>query len=164
MNKIMFSEGDTLRVLIGSQKDKLCIVTKVVPMAGMETNYHVEFDCEPFNLVLTESSLENEYLFEMANVHPNVSGLKTSLHALGNGAAMGLPHGPRVKVTTNQHGMVPIQLRPEVKLAVTKSLRKEDTDIINVAISYISSNLQLFLDHWDGKIDDKELLNSLPKI
>ena len=115
----------------------------------------------PIDESFTEDS---EYIFEMANIHPNDTGLKTSLHAMYNGKAENLPHGPRVKVVTMQHGRVPIQLKPEVKLAVEKNLIKEDADIIKMAISYISSNLQMFLDHWDGKITDKELLNKLPKV
>ena len=105
--------------------------------------------------------INNEFLFEMANIHPSDTGLKTSLHAMYNGKAEGLQHGPRVKVTTMKHGRLPIQLIPEVKLAVEKSLKQEDKDIVTEATSYISSNLQLFLDHWDGKITDYELISRL---
>ena len=105
--------------------------------------------------------LDDNWLFEMANIHSKDTGLKTSLHAMYNGANEGFSHGPRVKVSTNQHGRIPIQLKPTVKLSVEKNLRKEDKDIINDAISYISSNLDLFLDHWNGKITDFELISRL---
>ena len=106
---------------------------------------------------------DEDYFFAMVTIHPNDTGLKTLLHAWGGSASKGLPSGPIVKVSTNQHGRLPIQLKPEVKLAVQKNLKKEDEDIVNNAISYISANLEVFLKHWDGEITDMELLNILPR-
>jgi hypothetical protein len=108
--------------------------------------------------------LGEDYFFEMANISPEDSGLKTALHVWYGYASKKLPHGPRVKVTTINHGRLPIQLTPEVTLAVTKKLKKEDQVIVDTAIVYVASNVKLFLDHWNGDITDKELLTSLPKV
>ena len=68
MNRVKFNKGDNLRALCGSQMGNVGTVKKVVPIPGMETEYHVSFDCKPFDLVLTESKLRkierNEHITE----------------------------------------------------------------------------------------------------
>ena len=46
--------------LKGSQKGNIGIVNKVIPIPGMETEYHISFDKKPFDLVLTESALQKD--------------------------------------------------------------------------------------------------------
>ena len=57
MNRVKFNRGDSLRAICGSQMGNVGVVNKVVPIPGMETEYHLSFDCKPFDLVLTESKL-----------------------------------------------------------------------------------------------------------
>jgi len=160
MNK--FHIGDEVDILTGSHSGSQGYVEKVIEDIPGDVEYRVKVGSGDI-ITVRDFMVKEGFLFEMANIHPKDTGLETSLHAMYNGAAEGLPHGPRVKVSTKGHGRVPIQLKPDVKLAVEKNLKKEDKDIVNAAISYISSNLTLFQDHWDGNITDKELLNSLPK-
>lgn len=109
---------------------------------------------------------EKELLWEMANPHPNDTGLPSMLQSLYDGKHR-VSHAARVKVDTPNFGLVPIQIDPEVKLPKSmqhKNFQNQDLKNIDAAIEYIKMNRDLFMKHWNGEITDKELLNSLPHI
>lgn len=107
----------------------------------------------------TINFLNNEnQLFEMANIHPEESGIKPMLYSTFNGKNK-FKHGPRVKVETINLGLVSILL-PDITLDKKyniKTIENEDKRLINEAIKYIKKNLNVFMNHWNGQIRDDEL-------
>ena len=115
---------------------------------------------------LEDEILNEELLWEMANIHPIESGLPSELQSLAKGKDR-VSHAARVKVMTPNFGWVSIQIEPEVKLPSSmqhKNFQNQDLKNIDAAIEYIKMNRDLFMKHWNGEITDKELLNSLPHI
>lgn len=112
---------------------------------------------------------KSDLLYEMANPHPQDTGLPSMLQSLYDGEHR-VSHGPRVKVETPNFGLVPIAINKKngkVELPESmkhKDFQKEDNKCINAAIKYIEQNKELFLKHWNGEITDKQLLNELPHI
>ena len=105
---------------------------------------------------------ESEELFEMANIHPDESGIQSMLYATFDGAhEPHIPHWARVKVRTKNKGLFPILLDPIVqplnKNGEYDSLKAEDKELVDEAIEYIKKYRNVFLDHWNGKLKDYEL-------
>lgn len=112
------------------------------------------------NLKLIEKEL-----YEMANIQPSRTGISSVLYATFNGKNEGFKRGARVKVRTNS-GLIPIQLEPNVKIPPNvdiSKLKNEDIIKIKEAVNYIASNIDLFLKHWNGEIDDADLILELEK-
>lgn len=108
---------------------------------------------------LEDEILNEELLWEMANIHPIESGLPSELQSLAKGKDR-VSHAARVKVMTPNFGWVSIQIEPEVKLPSSmqhKDFQKEDLKNINAAIKYIKKYKEVFLAHWNGEIEDSEL-------
>lgn len=109
--------------------------------------------------------LVEKELYEMANIQPNRTGISSVLYATFNGKNEGFKYGARVKVRTN-FGLIPIQLEPSVKIPPNvdiSKLKNEDIIKIKEATNYIASNIDLFLKHWNGEIDDADLILELEK-
>lgn len=112
------------------------------------------------NLKLVEKEL-----YEMANIQPNRTRISSVLYATFNGKNEGFKRRARVKVRTNS-GLIPIQLEPSVKIPPSvdvSKLKNEDIVKIKEATNYIASNIDLFLKHWNGEIDDADLILELEK-
>lgn len=108
--------------------------------------------------------LNEAELYEMANIQPNRTGISSIIYATFNGREEGFKHSARVKIKTNE-GFIPIQLEP---VQIPKSINinkysKETISKINEALEYIKNNVDLFLQHWNGQIDDADLILSLEK-
>lgn len=120
---------------------------------------------DKLNKVLIDKLIENEKLEEMANIQPSRTGISSVLYATFDGVGEGYKHGARVKVKTNS-GRIPIQLEPSVKVPSdinVNKLPKEDINKIKEAVSYIKFNKDLFMQHWNGEIDDATLILELEK-
>ena len=167
-NKYMI--GDDVRVIRGNDMNgKIGVITELAEddLWG-DVDYKVRFPTG-HEMTMSESVLgtvvHDMHFTEMAiNLQPKHTGLSAVLWATYNGASEGYPHGARVKIeltSGRKKERVPILLRPEVKEAVVKKRPHNDEMIIREAIKYISHHRQVFLDHWDGKIDDIEIANIL---
>lgn len=110
---------------------------------------------ETIKLLLNEA---NEILFEMANIHPEETGIKAMLYSTFNGKSK-FKHGPRVKIETKNYGLISILL-PDLSLDKKynlKTMQNEDRKIINQAIKYLKGKENIFLAHWNGQIRDDQL-------
>lgn len=109
---------------------------------------------------------ETEVLFEMANIQPSRTGLSSEIFVTFNGKEEYSQHGPRVKVKTNI-GRLPIVIDGDsVYLDSTidkRHLKYEDRRKVNEAIVYIKDNKDVFIKHWNGLIDDGQLINTLTR-
>lgn len=102
--------------------------------------------------------INNRKLYEMANIHPEVTGIKAMLYSTFDGAHK-YKHGPRVKVETKNYGLVPVLL-PNVTISkryMSKDIKNEDKKLLQDAIRYIKDNVNVFLAHWNGQIRDDQL-------
>lgn len=106
-----------------------------------------------------------EELYEMANIQPNRTGISSVLYATFDGEHEGYKHGAGVKVKTDQ-GRIPIQLKPNVQIPDSINVNRLDKtvkDKVDEAVVYVKNNLDLFLKHWNGDIDDATLILELEK-
>lgn len=103
---------------------------------------------------------KEQLLFKTANLHPKDTGLSSELYALYNGKFEIKQDEAIVKVNTTR-GLLPIEVGSRVLLSVNMRLKEDDQKRINEAIYYIKKHKQIFLDHWEGKITDKELMDKL---
>lgn len=114
--------------------------------------------------VTAEILLENEKLYEMANLQPRTTGLKYQLYATFNGAYEGFQNELRVKVKTINADRFSIiidkdndKVYPDDKGGKYKRLEQEDKDIVDEATKYVKKHIKDFKAHWDGKIGDEQL-------
>ena len=112
--------------------------------------------------------LNEELLWEMANIQPRVTGLKSQLYATFDGKSL-VSHGPRVKVrTTNYPKGFPIiidrklnKVYPLNKNGEYNKLNSKDKNSIDEALSYIEKHKEEFLVHWNALIGDGQLIRVL---
>lgn len=103
---------------------------------------------------------EKELLFEMSNIDPAESGLKTKIHLLSNGANEGLPHWARVKVVLSNKVWFPIKVNDEgdveplTKDGAYSKLDSTDKKIVDDAIEYIKRNKDIIMAYWYGKFPE----------
>lgn len=115
---------------------------------------------QELNDSLQEFILTEQELYEMANLHPSDTGLPSEINSIFNGVSTYTQHGPRVKVRTSR-GWIPIAVGKTVYLAVNMKFKDEDMKKINAAIDYVKQHKQSFINHWNGKITDKGLMEEL---
>lgn len=104
--------------------------------------------------------LTEQELYEMANLHPIDTGLPSALNSIFDGKSKYPQHGARVKVETSR-GWIPITVGKTVFLASRAKFKKEDSVKIEAAIQYIELHKQSFIDHWNGLITDKGLMDEV---
>lgn len=113
---------------------------------------------------------EKELLWEMANIRPRVTGLKTLLYSTPKGKYNNYPYGSRIKVELTNKELFPIMLlnsgsiEPINKNGEYNKLKQQDKNIINNAIKYVEKWHDAFLAHWNPKIGDIQLSNVLKKV
>lgn len=107
---------------------------------------------------------EEELLYEMANIQPRTTGLKSQLYATFDGEHL-CPHGPRVKVRTKNFSKgFPIIINrktntiyPLNKKGEYNKLEDDDKKAVDEALPYITKNKDVFLTHWNAEIGDEQL-------
>lgn len=113
---------------------------------------------------------EKELLWEMTNIRPRVTGLKTLLYSTPKRKYNNYPHGSRIKVELTNKELFPIMLlnsgsiEPINKNGEYNKLKQQDKNIINNAIKYVEKWHDAFLAHWNAKIGDIQLSNVLKKV
>ena len=107
---------------------------------------------------------EEELLYEMSNIQPRTTGLKSQLYATFDGEHL-CPHGPRVKVRTKTFPKgFPIiinrktnKVYPLNKNGEYSKLQDDDRKVVDEALPYIIKNKDIFLTHWNAVIGDEQL-------
>ena len=121
---------------------------------------------ETMRMIIEE---EKEQLFEMANLQPRTTGLKTVLYSTFDDDEESYQHSsPRVKIKTINAGRFPILLEPSVEPLNNNGeydrLKNEDLKIVDEAVEYVKENKESFLSHWYGRIGDEQLRKVLTGI
>lgn len=115
------------------------------------------------NLKGFKNKLEEDLLYEMANIQPRTTGLKAQLYATFDGKSL-VSHGPRVKVRTADYPKgFPIII--DRKLNKVYPLNKngeydklgKDKVLIDEAIKYVENHKEEFIAHWNALIGDEQL-------
>lgn len=107
-----------------------------------------------------EFVLSEKELFETANLHPIDTGLPTTLYTLFNGINAINQQIPIIIIETSI-GQLSIIIEDKIKLRKKYNLSTEDQIKVNEAIKYIEQHKQTFIDHWNGLITDKGLIDEL---
>lgn len=109
--------------------------------------------------------INEETLFEMANLSPKRTGLKVTIWSDNDGKIRNLPHNiPRVKVGRNDYWVViSIEGDPVIK-AQSSNIKKSEMSQIMEGIEYVSRNFDIFLKHFNSsneEFDDQDLVDAL---
>jgi len=111
-----------------------------------------------------ELKLDEEDLFEMANVREKQSGIPFVIFISSKDAAMS-KHGPRVKVSNLKDRWDPtsnfVVTIPELRVIGDAKLT---TDQLEDLKDWIKLNRDLIIKYWNKVIDDQEFLNSIKRI
>lgn len=103
-------------------------------------------------------------LEEMSRVWPEDSGLPMTVVIL---VGEGLPHGPRIKVSTltggkvRQNALVSVTIEDHPQFIGKNTLSSQDKKKV---VAFILKNKQILLDHYRGKLSDKQTLIQLKPI
>lgn len=116
-----------------------------------------------------QSIIHNVLLFEIPNFGDKHTGLKTIIWIdHGNSKAEGWRHGPRIKVSKfygkihkDNHFAVSISKNPHVLHTDTGEIKSHHIEDVK---DWIKLNHDHLIDHYHGKISDKELKNRIQKI
>lgn len=115
------------------------------------------------------NSSNNNWLFEMANIKKNITGLPMNVWVDEHGASRNVKHNePRLKIQTDKadkvHGEgIPISISSEPKVLVKRFKAELSDNEINQAKEYIVKHLDILLKHWYQEIDTDELKEILGK-
>lgn len=113
-----------------------------------------------FNLFKKKSIIEEDMLYKMANLHPIDTGLSSTLYSTFNGKEIFKTDIPIIKIEISI-GLLPIKLNDIVEIDKKYKLNKDDKDKVDEAIQYINKYKKTFLEHWEGLITDKGLIDEL---
>lgn len=103
---------------------------------------------------------ELEKLYEMSNIDPSESGLKTKLHLMPNGASSGMKHWARVKVVLSDKSLFPIKVNdngdvePVNKDGAYDRLDSTDKRLVDDAAEYTRINKDIIMAYWYGKFPE----------
>jgi len=105
-------------------------------------------------------------LEEMARVWPQESGLPMAIF-ISNGE--GLSHGPRIKVSAIMGGRISANALVSVTIDDSPQFIGDLSDQISTqdkhrVIEFIRRNKQTLIDHFYGKISDKQALNQIQSV
>lgn len=123
-----------------------------------------KLDEDKFLIGLTELNLDEEDLYEMANVREKQSGIPFIIFISSKDAALS-KHGPRIKVSNFRDKWDPqdnfVITIPELRVIGKTKLSIDQIDDLN---DWVLLNQKLILKYWNKEIDDQELLNSIKKL
>jgi hypothetical protein len=117
--------------------------------------------------------LIEDQLFEMANLHKRDSALPVNLYFTCNGYNNIKNHNClRIKVqqdnsnNVNENNMSELVFKTNenwdiLDIKKVGKFKISDSDL-NTVINYIKSNWSIIVDHWIGKIYDKDFLIAMP--
>lgn len=101
---------------------------------------------------------EKEAFFEMARISASDSKLKYDIWLDDMGCERNVPHNtPRVKLMVDGK-MIPISISKNPKFLVDISNYKKIKDIKTI-FDFISKFEDVLLMHWNGEINDRQILN-----
>lgn len=104
---------------------------------------------------------EQQELFEMANIQPWESGLKSEINVLFNGKKTS-GHQARVKVLLSDNATwFPVPVFKEPNKRLYNKLKQDDKLRVDEVIKYVTKHGELFQQHWNGDITDYELFTAL---
>ena len=109
------------------------------------------------------NNLDEDMLFEMANISPKDSGVRYPMWVDSVGENRNNMHTlPRLKVQYKGQ-KIPVLLsdEPQIPESVQDVLGFSSFKDFNQVKEFIKQNKDLLLKHWNGKVTDKELLNTL---
>lgn len=106
-----------------------------------------------------------KYLWEMANLAPDTTGIKSIMVWASQAQDGAQQHGPRIKVSAHKtNKMIPtdvfvltIQNNPQI---VTGECYL-DADTLEDVKDWVSNNKELLLKYWKGEISTKQFVNQL---
>lgn len=109
--------------------------------------------------------VNEDSLFEMANLSPKRTGLKVTIWSDNDGISRNLKHNyPRVKIGKNKDWVVvSIERNPKI-LSKSSNIKKSEMDHIKDGIDYVGRNHDIFLKHFmsnNEEFDDQDLMNAL---
>jgi hypothetical protein len=112
----------------------------------------------------SELKLDEEDLFEMANVREKQSGIPYVIFISSKDAALS-KHGPRIKVSNRHDRWDPssnfVITVPELRVVGTATFSSDQLEDIK---DWIRLNKDLIVKYWNKEIDDQELLNTIEKL
>ena len=112
----------------------------------------------------SELKLDEEDLFEMANVREKQSGIPYVIFISSKDAALS-KHGPRIKVSNLSDKWDPssnfVITVPELRVVGTSVFSSDQVEDIK---DWVKLNKDIIVKYWNKEIDDQELLNKIKKL
>lgn len=111
------------------------------------------------------NNLDEDMLFEMANMTPQETGLPYKIWFDSGSSARNLPHSiPRVKIQY-EGSWIPITISdsPEIPTSVLKNSRIKDVPKIQEVKDFIIKYKDILLKHWQGEFSDFQLMSAIVK-
>lgn len=111
------------------------------------------------------NNLDEDMLFEMANMTPQETGLPYKIWFDSGPSARNVPHSiPRVKIQY-EGSWIPITISdsPEIPTSVLKNSRIKDVPKIQEVKDFIIKYKDILLKHWQGEFSDFQLMSAIVK-
>lgn len=115
---------------------------------------------------ITEAiQLNEDMLFEMANIVKSKSGLDVDIWSEHRGVERNVPHNlPRIKLSTSDASIV-ISIEPQPELLALSNINEKNAKrVFSKGIKYVGDNYDLFKKHYmdlDDSFDDEMLFAAL---
>ena len=115
----------------------------------------------------TDYLMQDDILFEMANIQKKITGLPVNLWVDEHGVSRNNEHNlPRLKFQANKSDKVngegiPISISANPEILVANAHTELSDAEINMIKVFIINHLELFLEHWLQEIDTDELKEKL---
>lgn len=109
------------------------------------------------------NNLDEDMLFEMANMTPQETGLPYKIWFDGGAEVRKVPHStPRVKIRY-EGSWIPITISdsPEIPKSVLKNSRIKDVPKLQDVKDFIIKYKDILLKHWQGELSDFQLMSTI---
>lgn len=114
---------------------------------------------DPIVKRLMENRLDVANLYEMANIKKSRTGLPYDIWVDSAGSSRNIQHNsPRLKIDVDGE-LIPFSISEHPEMLVDKKIPHQ-TDLIK----FIQDNNEIFMKHWNGEIDDGQIINYLTLI
>ena len=114
---------------------------------------------DPIIKRLMENRLEDSNLYEMANINKSRTGLPYDIWVDSAGSSRIVKHNsPRLKIDVDGE-LIPFSISEHPEILVNKNISNQ-----NEEIKFIQDNNEIFIKHWNGEIDDGQIINYLTLI